>query len=785
MAFVNLSLLFGGLLTAIPVVLHLVMRQQPKRLVFPALQFLRERRETNRRKLQLRHWLLLSLRCAVIVLLAMAFARPSVISAVAGRWGTISLVGLALLIVGGLEVIAVVQHRGKVLIAVLAALALLLSIGLTTMIAGALTKGSGVLLGNEQAPVAAVMIFDTSPRMELRFRNETRLEAAQEIGDWLIGQLPADSEVAVLDARPSPAVFAVDLSAARKAIDRLQMTGIADRIPAVIRRALELVLASEKSRREIYIFTDMSATSWQDESRALAAALEQHPEVLVYVIDVGAAEPKNLALDRLDLSAEFLAKSNKLRLTTQVHSTGAAGTHVVQVHLEELDPTLPIIVDGVTKLPATNLRAQQEITLEAADSRRLEFHLQSIDPGVHHGFVRIQGRDGLDLDNVRFFTVEVKEAWPVLVVAPANITSSLFTEAIAPFEFRQTGQARFECTIVSQSNLANRELDGYAAVCLLDPEPIPAVIWEQLAKYVHSGGGLAVFLGHNAQATGSFNEASAQELLGGRLVRIWRATNRDLSLAPDRYDHPVMAPFRDRTTSVPWNAAPVFRHWVLDPLAAETTTIAKYSNDRAALVEHPVGRGLVLTMTTPVTDSLRLRGRNPWNELPTSEEAWPYVVLVNTMMTRLTDSGGTRLNYSAGETATLANDPNEHPDRYQLFTPLEQPQEVRSRDGEVVVRFTEHAGAYRLRGVRSEPVVRGFSVNLRPEATNLTRISSEDLDRRLGQGRYQFARNKDEISLEVGEARVGREFYSHLMLLLVLILGIEHLMANRFYRKAE
>ena len=62
MAFLNVSLLLGGALFAIPVVLHLIMRQKPKHLVFPALRFVKERRQSNTRRLQLRHWLLLALR---------------------------------------------------------------------------------------------------------------------------------------------------------------------------------------------------------------------------------------------------------------------------------------------------------------------------------------------------------------------------------------------------------------------------------------------------------------------------------------------------------------------------------------------------------------------------------------------------------------------------------------------------------------------------------------------------------------------------------------------------
>lgn len=783
MAFVNLSLLFGGLLTAVPVVLHLVMRQQPKRMVFPAIQFLRQRRETNRRTLRLRHWLLLGLRCAAIVLLVLTFARPSVLSAAAGKWALIALAAGAFLLVAGFAAAVAILNKGKVIIGALVGIALALLILLGSMIHGALSNHGGALLGDEEAPVAAVLLFDTSPRMEYRYQNKTRLEAVQEIGDWLLRQFPADSEVAVLDTRAAPAAFAVDMSAAKKAIERLKVTEVSESLPRVARRALEIVNATDKSRQEVYLLTDLSAASWPRDSGELAAALQRHPEVLVYVIDVGAAQLRNRSLGAIDLSAETLTKSNELVIATEVRSSGAEATMVVQVAVEEADPTLPVIVEGTIKVPRPRPRGQEELKLAAGESKRVVFRLSGLEPGVHHGFVQLSGTDGLALDDVRHFTVEVTPAWPVLVIDPGNVATSLFSEAIAPFEFRETGQARFDCTTTSQAGLANRELDKYAAVCLLDPRPIPSVVWQKLGKYVRNGGGLVVFLGHHAQATASFNDEAAQALLGGRLARVWRTPSRSLFLAPDQFSHPILAEFRDRTTSVPWNDAPIFKHWVLDPVAADAVTIMPFGNGKPALVDRQVGRGRVITMATPVSDVLRPAGRTPWNELPTSE-AWPYVVLVNELMVYVTNSTSTRLNYTAGETAALANDTSDYPERYQLFTPLEEPQEVRSHEGELVVRFTEHAGAYRLKGVRDPPVVRGFSVNLSPRATDLTRLAPDKLDTLLGPGRYQLATNRDEIRLEVGEARVGREFYSHLLVLLVVILSVEQLMANRFYRKS-
>ena len=61
MTFLHLSLLAGSALVAVPIILHLIMRKKPTRLEFPALRFVQKRADANRRRLRLRHLLLLLL----------------------------------------------------------------------------------------------------------------------------------------------------------------------------------------------------------------------------------------------------------------------------------------------------------------------------------------------------------------------------------------------------------------------------------------------------------------------------------------------------------------------------------------------------------------------------------------------------------------------------------------------------------------------------------------------------------------------------------------------------
>src|SRR6266404_3038260 len=76
MSFIQIGFLaaLGGL--AIPIIIHLVFRQRPKRVELGTLRFLRVVLEHNARRRRVMRWLLLALRLACVGLLALLFARP-------------------------------------------------------------------------------------------------------------------------------------------------------------------------------------------------------------------------------------------------------------------------------------------------------------------------------------------------------------------------------------------------------------------------------------------------------------------------------------------------------------------------------------------------------------------------------------------------------------------------------------------------------------------------------------------------------------------------------------
>src|SRR5437016_14362523 len=132
-------IIFGGLIAAgVPIVLHLIMRQKPKILPFPAFRFLVQRSKTNLRKLRLRHLLLLILRVLLLAAICLALARPKLVT-------------------------------------------------------------SALNLSSDR-PVAAIFLFDTSYSMTYKTSEGlTRLDEAQKRGLELLDDLPAGSKIAVLD----------------------------------------------------------------------------------------------------------------------------------------------------------------------------------------------------------------------------------------------------------------------------------------------------------------------------------------------------------------------------------------------------------------------------------------------------------------------------------------------------------------------------------------------------------------------------------------------------------
>ncbi len=159
MSLIHAGLAAGAGLAALPVMLHLFMRQTPKHVIFPALRLIRERQRQSKKRLRIKNWLLLLARMAILALMALALARPRLYSQVP--------------------------------------------------------------LGDDSIPTALGLVFDTSLSMKYKDKDKTRLDEAKERAREIIAKLPESSLVFVVDSALPGVPVGLPPSAAQKIVDAL------------------------------------------------------------------------------------------------------------------------------------------------------------------------------------------------------------------------------------------------------------------------------------------------------------------------------------------------------------------------------------------------------------------------------------------------------------------------------------------------------------------------------------------------------------------------------------
>src|SRR5947207_13046465 len=94
MNFLNPILLAGLAAVSVPIIIHLLNRRKFQKVVWAAMRFLKLSVEQNQRRMKIEDMILLALRCLLLVLLALALARPALLSNTADRFGQSKVTGI-------------------------------------------------------------------------------------------------------------------------------------------------------------------------------------------------------------------------------------------------------------------------------------------------------------------------------------------------------------------------------------------------------------------------------------------------------------------------------------------------------------------------------------------------------------------------------------------------------------------------------------------------------------------------------------------------------------------
>ncbi len=801
MSLINPVFLYGLFLVGVPVLLHFLLKARPKKIVFPALRLIQQRRKRNMRQMRLRHVLLMLLRMAVLGALVFALARPSLPAAdYTPNWRELLTMGAVCLAGWGAYAWIVSRWRrrgmspvemstrrsslrGITSVSVLVLLLLLVGWPYGRRIAAEMTAPA--TQAADVLPVSAVFLFDTSVSMDYRLESRTRLEAAQQIGREHLKNLPAQSRVAVAESGGnSPILFQADLAAAIERIDSLtshaRSETLDDRLQAAIetqRTDRERTLQSQgdipdddrsdRFIREVYLFTDLAASAWDLESRSrLKEQLAAVPWLGVYLIDVSADNVTNVSLQNLSLSAETVPAGTTAYVEVEVAAVGAG----------ERDQTVELYVQGPAGGSAK--QGQKSLQLSGTSSGRLAFAVTSTTDPFLQGELRLLSSDPLEADDVQYFTVRSESPPPILVTAPRESDAAYFLEALNPGTATQQNQRRFDVRFVPADSLAETDFTGQAVVCLLNATEILPPVWERLNRYVTTGGGLAVILGSPGrdavETMLNYNVEEAQRLLPAELLAALKFTPPQY-LNPDRLEHPIWRTLRELGGAAELGSVDVRRYWKVAS-NERVEIVARYTDRDAlpALLTRSVGSGRVAMLTTGAD----LRG---WSDLP---RTWQFLPFVEGLVHYLRGAGFERWNYSAGETVMISDVGSARVKEALLRMPsLQQlPVERRSAEGPWIINAADVTGQYGLVSTdESQPWQAGFSVNLPKGESDLTRLTTDQLDNLLGKSRYGLARDTEALVRSVQTGRLGVEVSPLILMILVIVFCGEHLVANRFY----
>ncbi len=837
-------ILLGGLLLAgVPVLLHLLLRQKPKTVLFPAFRFLVQRHRRNLTKLRLRHILLMGMRMLLLAAIVLALAQPKV-------------------------------------------------------------RDNPFGLPSDQA-VAAVFVFDTSASMDYTVAaSQSRLKDAQKRAVEMLKLLPANSEVVVLDSAEPSAPGKGDWLSREQAAVRIGQLTMQPANAPVSRRveaALELLAKTAASRDEnqrgkrprvLCVFSDRTPASWDASSRKqlqakankvppsferLAAAragiadqerlLEELEKGLPAIGQSFPAQPLIAQLKLLgervtqlraeDYPAEsaqdllervrekqqdllatlektddaigepgkqyraklMTALGNSLRITSgftafyvDVGIDKPADLALVDWQLmrdstQELKLRLEVQATGddfrsTLAWQTTGAPVDRTLDVKAGKRELAEYVLRGSDLKVRAGQIKVTAKpnDQLAINNSRFLTYAFCRI--VLIADKSNETEAMVLKsAIEAIRF---GAAMYRCEIVQPALVASQALgtlDDCPALFMCNVRSPTEELWKMLADYVAKGGGLGVIPPDNVKDIDAYNKPRpAQELVPAELLDIVNAkgSGPDWDWKSANFKHQLMHPYQEwRLANPPLDFVKeprgAVKYWQVQPRLGLVQVLVSYADagNPPALLERILdqkrGRdGRVLLFTT-------LPARDDWNNYNRDGNAFFLTLVRQTIGYLSGDSHRPSLNFLCGEGAPRV------PVRisgqaviYKLYrdgavgpTVSVTNVTVESAQNEVRLPQATEPGNYALRAGDddTEPVAR-FSVNLPREESDLSKVPKGEIEAVLGEGSVLPMEARTDFKTAM-EDRVSHpwEMMPLLMLGLLLLLAVENLLANKFYRR--
>jgi hypothetical protein len=733
-AFANPLMLWGLAGASLPIIIHLLNRRKFKEMRWAAMRFLLAAIRKNQKRVRIEQWLLLAIRTLILILLAMAMAKP-VMEAVAN-----------LDVLGGGR-----RHW--------------------------------------------VLALDGSLSMDYNVADATRFDQAREIARRLVKDARAgDAFSVVLMADPPRAVVgapAFSKDSVLKALDEVTLPHGGTDLPGSFRVIDEVLEASDIPRKELIVLTDLQRASWAADragaDERLKRALERidAKQARSLVIDLGSANAENRAVVSIETRPALVTTGATVAVGAKVHAfggnfPGGRARLLVDGRLiagEEQD--LPPLRDG------EDYDLDFRHAFAAPGDHVVEVRIDD-DP------LALDNRRRMVVPVRESVNVLLVDGDPKSGLFEGE--TAFLAEALSP-EAESPGQSSpIQSRTILESQLTRTDLAAFDAVVLANVGQVSRDEATMLDAYLKQGGGLVIFTGDQVQADG-YNRIlfdGGKGLLPAEVGPIIGDPQRREN--PYRFDllgfaHSIIADFAGTTPPVMASLTNVktFRyHRLTVPPDSGARVALKVGND-PLVVETRRHRGRVVMVGTGAD--------REWTDWPI-HQSYPAVmekIVLLAASGRSEDRNvrvGQPLDLTLPASAAGAEVAVVWPDRDEAVRESEvQRRDMKLElDGDVSrVRFspTTRSGTYRVEVGAPLGQVSRFAANPDPAESDPAKLDAEGLRKSLPGWRFDY--DSDWRPLKQSASSVGQrgELHRPLLWLMLTLLFVESVLAWRFGHHAS
>ncbi len=279
MNFMNLALVGGAAAAAIPILVHLISKSQHREVKWGAMHLIELTLKSQQRRLRFENWLLMLLRCAIPIILALCMARP-------------------------------------------------------------ILKGSAVLWSNEKTSL--LVLLDNSYSLDFKGAGGANFEKARDAAAEIVEQLQRGSDVnVILMSAPDSPLYdtpVYNTKAVAQEISEMSAGFGQARVSAALEKGGEQLVKMDHPHRELVLVTDMQRISWPAEEGEAALrtrvcnqfkGLEIPPNLTLFHVGVEGRE--NVCVETLGFSHLLLGVNQTIKVQASLRNYGERNHEALRV----------------------------------------------------------------------------------------------------------------------------------------------------------------------------------------------------------------------------------------------------------------------------------------------------------------------------------------------------------------------------------------------------------------------------------------------------------------------